>query len=108
MRGAKPTMLQAGVYSGVIHYLKAVKQTGTTEAPAVFAAMQAIPADDDAFGKGSVRPDGRAIHDMHLFQVKSSAESKGPWDDYKLVSTVPADRAFRPLAEGGCPMVKSP
>lgn len=105
-RGAKPTMLQAGVYSGVVHYLKAVKQADSTEAPAVMAAMQVLPTDDDAFGKGSVRKDGRAIHDFHLFQVKSPAESKEPWDDYKLISTVPGDQAFRPLAEGGCPLVK--
>ena len=106
MRGAKPTMLQAGVYSGVVHYLKAVKRADSTEAPAVMAAMQALPADDDAFGKGSVRRDGRAIHDFHLFQVKSPAESKQPWDNYKLISTVPAEQAFRPLAEGGCPLAR--
>ena len=106
MKGAKPTMLQAGVYSGVVHYLKAVKQADSTDAPAVMAAMQALPADDDAFGKGSVRRDGRALHDFHLFQVKSPAESKQPWDDYKLVSTIPADQAFRPLADGGCPLAK--
>jgi len=106
-RGAKPTMLQAGVYSGVVHYLKAVKQADNTEAPAVMAAMQVLPTDD-AFGKGSVRKDGRAIHDFHLFQVKSPAESKEPWDDYKLISTIPGDQAFRPLAEGGCPLVKGP
>lgn len=108
MRGAKPTMLQAGVYSGVLHYLKAVKQADSTEAPAVMAAMQALPADDDAMGAGRVRQDGRAIHDFHLFQVKSPAESKGAWDDYKHVSTLPGDQAFRPLAEGGCPMVRTP
>ncbi len=108
MHGAKPTMLQAGVYSGVVHYLKAVKQADGTEAAPVMAAMQALPADDDAFGKGSVRRDGRAIHDMHLFQVKTPAESKAPWDDYKLISTVPADQAFRPLADGGCPLAQAP
>ncbi len=106
MKGAKPTMLQAGVYSGTVHYFKAVKQAGSADAPAVMAAMQALPADDDAFGKGSVRRDGRAIHDFHLFQVKSPAESKGPWDDYKLISTVPAGEAFRSLAAGGCPLAK--
>lgn len=106
MRGARPTMLQAGVYSGVLHYLKAVRDAGTVGAPAVMAAMQALPADDDAMGRGAVRRDGRAIHDFHLFQVKSPAESKGPWDDYKLVSTVPAEQAFRPLSEGGCPLVR--
>ncbi|MDR3534204.1 MAG: ABC transporter substrate-binding protein [Rhodopila sp.] len=106
MHGRKPTMLQAGVYSGVLHYLKAVKDTGSTEAAPVMAAMQRLPADDDAFGKGSVRKDGRALHDFHLFQVKAPAESKGPWDDYKLIATVPGDQAFRPLADGGCPLVK--
>lgn len=105
MHGAKPTMLQAGVYSGVMHYLKAVKQTDTIEAAPVMAAMKAMPADDDAFGKGSVRPDGRALHDFHLFQVKKPSESRGPWDDYKLISTVPGSEAFRPLAEGGCKLV---
>jgi len=106
MGGAKPTMLQAGVYSGLVHYFKAVRQAGGTEAPAVMAAMQALPADDDAFGKGRVRRDGRAIHDFHLFQVKSPAESKQNWDDYKLVSTIPAEQAFRPMAQGGCPLAK--
>lgn len=106
MNGAKPTLIQAGVYSGVVHYLKAVKKADSTDATAVMSAMQATPADDDALGKGSVRADGRAIHDFHLFQVKSPAESKMGWDDYKLVSTVPGDQAFRPLAEGGCPLAR--
>ena len=106
MHGRKPTMLQAGVYSGVLHDLKAVKDTGNTEAASVMDAMERLPADDDAFGKGSVRKDGRALHDFHLFQVKTPAESKGPWDDYKLIATIPGDQAFRPLAEGGCPLVK--
>jgi branched-chain amino acid transport system substrate-binding protein len=106
MRGRKPTMLQAGVYSGVLHYLKAVKDTASTDAAPVMAAMQRVPADDDAFGHGSVRKDGRAIHDFHLFQVKSPAESKERWDDYRLISTVPAAEAFRPMAAGGCPLVR--
>ena len=106
MHGAKPTMLQAGVYSGLVHYFKAVKQTDTTEAPAVMATIKSTPADDDAFGKGSVRQDGRALHDFHLFQVKKPSESKGPWDDYKLISTIPGDQAFRPMAEGGCKLVQ--
>lgn len=105
MHGAKPTMLQAGVYSGLVHYFKAVKQTDTTDAAPVMAAMKSTPADDDAFGKGSVRQDGRALHDFHLFQVKKPSESKGPWDDYKLVSTIPGDQAFRPMSEGGCKLV---
>lgn len=106
MRGAKPTMIQAGVYSGVLHYLKAVKQANTTDAPAVMAAMRALPAEDDAFGRGVVRIDGRVIHDFHLFQVKAPAQSHGDWDVYRLVSTVPAAEAFRPLSEGGCPLAK--
>ena len=106
MHGAKPTMIQAGMYGGVLHYLKAVKQANTTDAPAVMAAMRALPAEDDAFGRGTVRIDGRVIHDFHLFQVKAPAESHGDWDLYKLISTVPAEQAFRPLAEGGCPLVK--
>lgn len=89
--------------SGVLHYLKSVREAGSVDAPAV---MQRLPAEDDAFGQGSVRKDGRAIHDFHLFQVKRPAESKGPWDDYKLISTVPASEAFRPLSTGGCPLVQ--
>ena len=106
MHGSKPTMLQAGVYSGLVHYFKAVKQTNTSDAPAVIAAMESSPADDDAFGKGSVRKDGRALHDFHLFQVKKPSESKGPWDDYKLISTIPGDQAFRPIADGGCKLIQ--
>jgi branched-chain amino acid transport system substrate-binding protein len=105
MNGRKPTMLQAGVYSGVLHYLKAVKEVGDTAAPAVMAAMQRLPADDDAFGKGAVRVDGRAIHDFHLFQVKAPADSKGRWDDYRLISTVPAADVFRPMSAALCPLV---
>ncbi|MBS0558900.1 MAG: ABC transporter substrate-binding protein [Proteobacteria bacterium] len=106
MNGRKPTLIQAGVYSGVLHYLKAVKETDSVSAPTVMAAMQRLPSDDDALGKGSVRKDGRALHDFYLFQVKKPSESKGPWDDYKLIATVPGDQAFRPMSEGGCPMVQ--
>jgi branched-chain amino acid transport system substrate-binding protein len=106
MHGAKPTMIQAGMYSSILHYLKAVKQANSVDAQAVMAAMRAMPTQDDAFGTGSVRPDGRVIHDFHLFQVKTPAESHGDWDVYKLVATVPAAEAFRPLSEGGCPLVK--
>jgi len=77
MHGHKPTMIRASVYSGVLHYLKTVKDTGSTEAPSVMDAMERLPADDDAFGKRSVRKDGRALHDFHLFQVKTPVESKG-------------------------------
>jgi branched-chain amino acid transport system substrate-binding protein len=101
-----PNDMQAGVYSAVLHYLKAVdKVGGATGGKAVVAAMKAMPAEDPLFGKGSVREDGRKLHPMYLYQVKSPAESKGDWDFYKLVSTIPADQAFRPLSEGGCPLV---
>ena len=105
MHGAKPTMLQAGVYSGLVHYFKAVHKVDSTDAEPVMATMKSMPADDDAFGPGSVRQDGRALHAFHLFQVKTPAESSGPWDDYKLISTIPGEQAFRPMDEGGCPLL---
>ena len=102
-----PTMVQAGVYSGVLHYLKAVEATeGKDAGEPSMAKMKEMPTDDPLFGKGSIRADGRKIHDMYLFEVKKPAESKGQWDYYKLVATIPAEQAFRPLAEGGCPLVK--
>jgi branched-chain amino acid transport system substrate-binding protein len=104
--GKMPTMDHAGVYASVLDYLKAVEATGGKDAKAVVDWMKAKPTDDPLFGKGSIRPDGRVLHPMYLFQVKSPAESKGPWDYYKLVATIPADQAFRPLDEGGCPLVK--
>jgi branched-chain amino acid transport system substrate-binding protein len=98
--------MHAGVYASVLHYLKAVDKVGAaTDGKAVVAAMKAMPTDDPLFGKGSIRADGRKIHPMYLFQVKSPAESKGEWDYFKLVSTIPADEAFRPLKDGGCPLV---
>jgi branched-chain amino acid transport system substrate-binding protein len=101
-----PNDMQAGVYSAVLHYLKAVdKAGGAIDGKAVVAAMKAMPTEDPLFGKGSVREDGRKLHPMYLYQVKSPAESKGDWDFYKLVSTIPADQAFRPMSEGGCPLV---
>ena len=101
-----PNDMQAGVYAAVLHYLKAVdKIGGATDGKAVVAAMKAIPTDDPLFGKGVIRPDGRKIHPMYLFQVKAPAESKGPWDYYKLLATIPAEQAFRPLKDGGCPLV---
>lgn len=104
--GRYPNMVHAGVYAGVLHYLKAVQQVGSAkDGVKVVDAMKAIPTDDPLFGKGKVRKDGRAIHDMHLFQVKSPAESKGSYDFYKLVATVPAEQAFRPLEAGNCPLV---
>jgi branched-chain amino acid transport system substrate-binding protein len=106
-KGNMPTMVQAGVYSSVIHYLKAVHDLKSdADGAAVVAKMKAMPTDDKLFGKGSIRADGRKIHPMYLFEVKSPAESKGPWDYYKVRATIPADEAFRPLADGGCPLVK--
>ncbi|HZM44975.1 MAG TPA: ABC transporter substrate-binding protein [Burkholderiales bacterium] len=106
-KGAMPTMGQAGVYSGVLHYLKAVEALKSDAAgDKVVAKMKELPTDDPAFGKGSVRQDGRKIHDMYLFEVKKPSESKGPWDYYTLRGTIPAAQAFRPEKEGGCPLVK--
>jgi branched-chain amino acid transport system substrate-binding protein len=102
--GKRPGMIQAGVYAAVRHYLKAVKAANSTDGLAVAARMKDMPTDDPLFGKGMIRADGRHLHDMYLFQVKSPAESKGPWDYYKTVRTIPAAEAFRPLEEGGCPL----
>ncbi|ODT15740.1 MAG: ABC transporter permease [Kaistia sp. SCN 65-12] len=104
--GKKPTMVHAGVYSGLIHYLKAVEATKSKDAATVMAKMKGMPTDDPLFGKGSIRPNGRKIHDMYLYEVKKPAESKGPWDYYKQISILPAEQAFQPLAETGCPLVK--
>src|SRR5690606_29512797 len=104
--GNMPTMVQAGVYAGVLHYLKAVEAAGSDEAGAVMAKMREIPTDDPLFGKGQVRADGRKVHDMHLFRVKTPDQSKGAWDYYETVATIPAAEAFRPLKDGNCPLVK--
>jgi branched-chain amino acid transport system substrate-binding protein len=104
-------MGQAGDYSSVLHYLKVASAMGVAQAKADGAAtvarMKATPTDDDCFGKGMIRVDGRKIHPCYLFQVKKPSESKQPWDYYKLLATTPADEAFRPLKDGGCPLVKS-
>lgn len=105
-RGAMPTMAQAGVYSAVLHYLKAVEALKSDEGPKVIAKMKELPTDDPVFGKGYVRADGRKIHPMYLFEVKKPSESKGPWDYYKVRATIPAEQAFRPLDQGDCPLVK--
>lgn len=105
-RGAMPTMAQAGVYSAVLHYLKAVEALKSDDGPKVIAKMKELPTDDPVFGKGYVRADGRKIHPMYLFEVKKPSESKGPWDYYKVRATIPAEQAFRPLAQGECPLVK--
>ena len=105
-----PSQEHAGTYSCCIHYLKAVAEVGVARAKqsggAVIEAMKRMPTDDDAFGPGRVREDGRKIHPAYLFQVKSPAESRGPWDFYKLRATVGAEDAFRPISEGGCPLVR--
>ena len=103
---AMPNDMQAGVYSAVLHYLKAVdKVGGATDGKAVVAAMKAMPTDDPLFGRGRIREDGRKLHPMYLLQVKSPEESKGDWDFYKVISAIPADQAFRPISEGNCPLV---
>ncbi|MBL8706546.1 MAG: ABC transporter substrate-binding protein [Rhodospirillales bacterium] len=104
-KGIHPTMIHAGVYSAVTHYLKAVEAVKSdADGKAVVEKMKATPTDDSLFGKGTIRKDGRKVHDMYLFEVKKPAESKGPWDYYKLRSTIPAAQAFRPMAEGNCPI----
>jgi branched-chain amino acid transport system substrate-binding protein len=99
-------MVQAGVYSGLTHYLKAVAALKSgADGKAVVAQMKQTPTDDPLFGKGTVRPDGRKVHPAYLFEVKPPSESKHPGDFYSVRATIPADEAFRPLKEGGCPLV---
>ena len=105
--GHMPTMIQAGLYSATMHYLKAVDAIGTDESTKVMAQMKATPIHDFFARDGRLREDGRMVHEMYLFEVKTPAESKGDWDLYKLLATVPGDEAFRPLDKGGCPLVKA-
>ena len=105
--GHMPTMIQAGLYSATMHYLKAIEAIGTDEAPKVMAQMRDTPINDFFAKNGKIRIDGRMVHDMYLFEVKKPEESKGEWDLYKLIATVPGDEAFRPLDKGGCPLVKT-
>ncbi len=105
-RGIHPTMIHAGVYSAVTHYLKAVDALKTDDGTKVIAKMKATPTDDPLFGKGTIRPDGRKIHPMYLFEVKKPSESKYAWDYYKVRATIPAEQAFRPIEQGDCPLVK--
>jgi branched-chain amino acid transport system substrate-binding protein len=109
MGGSMPGSVHAGQYSAVTHYLKAVLKMGPQHAQASGRAaidqMKALPTQDPLFGHGSIRPDGRVIHDMYLFEVKSPAESREAWDYYRLKRTVPASQAFRPMDQGGCRMV---
>ena len=104
--GRPPSAAQAGVYSSVTHYLKAVKAAGTTEPAAVMKIMKETPINDMFAKNGRIREDGRMEHDMYLFEVKKPSESKGRWDDYKLVATIPAKEAFQPLELSRCPLVK--
>jgi branched-chain amino acid transport system substrate-binding protein len=106
--GAPPTMVQAGVYSGLIHYFKALEALGGNphDGIKVVDKMKSMPTDDPLFGKGEIQPNGRTIHPAFLFEVKKPSESKAPWDFYKLVATVPGDQAFTPLAESKCPLLK--
>jgi branched-chain amino acid transport system substrate-binding protein len=101
-----PTSAQAGVYSSVMHYLQAVKAAGTTDSAAVMAKMKETPINDFFAKNGRIREDGRMVHDMYLFEVKKPSESKGRWDDYKLLATVPGDQAFQSLEQSRCPLVK--
>ena len=105
---AMPSMVQAGVYSGLIHYFKALEAMGGNphDGAKVVAKMKEMPTDDPLFGKGTIRADGRKLHPAYLFEVKKPEESKGPWDYYKLVGTTPGDQAFRPLSESSCSLVK--
>jgi branched-chain amino acid transport system substrate-binding protein len=105
-RGIHPTMIHAGVYSAVLHYLKAVEAGKTDDGTKVVAKMKEMPTDDPLFGKGSVRADGRKIHPAYLVEVKKPADSKKPWDYHTVRATIPAEEAFRPMADGGCPLVK--
>ena len=105
LRNAMPTMAHAGVYSAVLHYLRAVRASGTDNAKMVAAKMRQLPVDDFFAKRGELRADGRLVHDMYLVQVKPPEESRQPWDYYKILSIIPGDKAFRPLAEGHCSLV---
>lgn len=105
-RGNKPTMVQAGVYSSTLHYLKSVAAAGTDDWKVVAEKMRELPIEDAVMRNASIRDDGRVIHDMYVFEVKTPQESKGPWDYYKVVSTIAAEQAFQPLAKSTCPLVK--
>ncbi|MFN3671782.1 MAG: ABC transporter substrate-binding protein [Bosea sp. (in: a-proteobacteria)] len=104
--GNMPSMVQAGVYGAVLHYLKAVAELKSKDPTAVMAKMKEMPTDDPLFGKGTIRVDGRKMHPMYLYEVKKPAESKGKWDYYKQVAVLPAEQAFRPLSESECSLVK--
>jgi branched-chain amino acid transport system substrate-binding protein len=104
--GKMPTSTQAGNYSSTMHYLKAVQAAGSTDGDKVMSKMREFPINDFFAKNGRIREDGRMVHDMYLMEVKDPSESKGPWDFYKLISTIPGDQAFRSLSESACPLVK--
>jgi branched-chain amino acid transport system substrate-binding protein len=104
--GKMPTMAQAGVYSAIRHYLKAIDAAGTDEAKAVMAKMREIPVNDFYAKNAHLREDGRLVHDMYFAEVKKPSESKEPWDDYNILGTIPGATAFRSLADGGCPLAQ--
>jgi len=104
--GKMPNMVQAGIYSSTMHYLKAVAAAGTDETQAVMDKMRSTPINDFFVKDGKIREDGRMVHEMYLYEVKKPEESKGAWDYYKLVATIPAEAAFQPLSESKCPLVK--
>jgi len=104
--GVMPTMTQAGTYGAIMHYLQAVKVVGSKDSDKVMAQMRATPINDFMTTNGTLRIDGRVVRDMYLFQVKTPAESKGEWDLYKTIATTPGNVAFRPMNQGGCPLVK--
>ena len=104
--GKMPTSIQAGFYSATKRYLEAIKEAGTDDPDKVMAVLKKEPFDDPVFGKSYIRADGRNVHDMYLYEVKTPEESKGPWDYYKFIRTIPGDEAFRPMDQGECPLVK--
>jgi len=105
--GKYPNMTHAGVYSAVLHYLKAVAAAGSDDGTAVMAKMKELPTNDPLFGEGKIRADGRKIHPMYIYQVKNPEDSKYPYDFYKPIATIPEEEAFRPMSEGNCPFVKT-
>ena len=104
-QGKMPTQVQASIYSAVRHYLGAIAFAGTDEARAVMAKMRQTPVNDFYVRNGHLREDGRLVHDMYFAQVKTPAESRGPWDYCRILGVIPGDQAFRALADGGCPLV---
>jgi branched-chain amino acid transport system substrate-binding protein len=104
--GRMPNMVQAGLYSATMHYLNAVKAAGTDATEPVMAKMRETPINDMFAKNGRIREDGRMVHDMHLVEVKKPSESRGEWDYYKILHTIPAEEAFQPLAQSRCPLVK--